>query len=76
MAAFGPGLAIAQDNINQSFNFEGVEAFWDVVSVLETDTEPAEEQWDAFFTAPGYKRLTGEFGRTSFMASRCPCRIQ
>lgn len=56
----------ASQAVNPGFNFEGIEAFWRIAAVLESDTEPTEEQWDAFFEAPGYERLTGEFGRSYF----------
>ena len=61
-----PGTAAAQENVNPGFNFEGIEAFREIVAVLETDTEPTGSQWDAFFAAPGYERLAGEFGREYF----------
>jgi len=66
-AHLGLGTLAAQQNVNPGFNFEGIEAFWEIVAVLESDTEPTASQWDAFFDAPGYKRLTGEFGRDYFM---------
>ncbi len=56
----------AQSNVNSSFNFEGVEAFWDIVAVLESDREPTESEWNRFFEAPGYSRLSEEFGRSYF----------
>ena len=65
-ASMGLGPASAQENVNAGFNFEGVEAFWEIVDVLETDTEPTESQWGLFFEAPGYERLAGEFGREYF----------
>jgi hypothetical protein len=58
--------ALAQDKVNQGFNFGGIDAFWSIVNVLEADKEPAEEQWDDFFEAPGYKRLAEEFKRPYF----------
>jgi hypothetical protein len=62
----GLGPVTAQQTVNPGFNFGGVEAFWEIVAVLESDTEPTQLQWDALFEAPGYKRLTGEFGREYF----------
>ncbi len=62
----GLGPVTAQQTVNLGFNFEGVEAFWQVVAVLESDTEPTQIQWETFFEAPGYTRLTGEFGREYF----------
>jgi len=64
--SLGLGTAVAQENTNPSFNFEGIEAFWNIVAVLETDTEPTDSQWDTFFEAPGYKRLSEEFGSDYF----------
>jgi hypothetical protein len=59
--------ATASENVNPSFNFEGLEAFWGVVGILEAGREPTETQWDMFFAAPGYKALTErEFGRAYF----------
>ncbi len=52
--------------VNPGFNFEGIEAFWTIATVLESDTEPSEAQWKAFFAAPGYERLADEFGRSYF----------
>jgi len=62
----GLGHATAQENVNPGFNFDGIEAFWDIVAVLESDTKPTESQWETFFETPGYERLTGEFGRGYF----------
>jgi hypothetical protein len=69
IAHLGLGTAVAQQNVNPAFNFDGIEAFWEIVAVLESDTEPTASQWDAFFEAPGYKRLSGEFGRDYFMSA-------
>jgi hypothetical protein len=66
-AHLGLGTVAAQQSVNPSFSFEGIEAFWEIAAVLESDTEPTASQWEAFFDAPGYKRLTGEFGRDYFM---------
>ena len=68
-ASFGLGTGAFQEQPNASFNFEGVDAFWSIVSVLEADREPTESEWDAFFEAPGYARLTQEFGRGYFMTA-------
>jgi hypothetical protein len=57
---------LAQDTVNPGFNFEGIDAFWKIVAVLEADKEPTEDQWDHFFEAPGYKRLAEEFKRPYF----------
>jgi len=65
-ASFGLGAGAPQEQSNPSFDFEGVDAFWAIVSVLESDREPTESEWDAFFEAPGYARLTEEFGRGYF----------
>jgi len=67
IAQAGSGTVAAQQAVNPRFNFEGIEAFWDIVTILESDTEPTASQWDAFFDAPGYKRLAGEFGRNYFI---------
>jgi hypothetical protein len=59
--------ATASENVNPGFNFEGIEAFWEIVSVLEEDREPTAAQWETFFTAPGYNALSErEFGRDYF----------
>jgi hypothetical protein len=55
-----------QEGPNATFNFQGIDAFWTLVAVLESDTEPTDSQWDSFFSAPGYSRLTEEFGRDYF----------
>jgi hypothetical protein len=66
-AGLGLGTAAAQENVNPAFSFGGIEAFWSIVAVLESDTEPTPSQWTGFFEAPGYKRLTdSEFGRDYF----------
>jgi hypothetical protein len=60
-------VAMASDKVNPGFNFEGIEAFWEIAGILEADQEPTKEQWNLFFEAPGYKALTErEFGRTYF----------
>jgi hypothetical protein len=66
-AHLGPGIVAAQQNVNSGFTFDGIEAFWEIVAILESDTAPTASQWDAFFQAPGYKRLSEEFGRSYFM---------
>jgi hypothetical protein len=65
-AQFGPGTVAAQENVNPGFTFDGIDAFWEVVAVLESDTEPTADQWEDFFQSPGYKRLSEEFGRGYF----------
>jgi hypothetical protein len=35
----GLGTAAAQENVNPAFSFGGIEAFWSIVAVLESDTE-------------------------------------
>ena len=65
-ATFGFGFGQPQERPNAAFNFEGIDAFWTLVSVLESDTEPTNEQWDAFFSAPGYSRLSEELGEGYF----------
>lgn len=65
-SSLGVGASDAQENVNHSFNFEGVEAFWDIVAVLGSDREPTEAEWNEFFEAPGYSRLSEEFGRGYF----------
>jgi hypothetical protein len=40
-----------------AFDFSGIDRFWTIVSVLERDREPAEEQWTALFQTPGYREL-------------------
>jgi len=67
IALLGVDNAAAQQNVNSGFNFEGIDAFWEIVAILESDVEPTESQWDAFFETPGYKRLSEEFGRDYFM---------
>ncbi len=60
-------VVAASENANPGFNLEGVEAFWEIVGILEADREPTEAQWNTFFAAPGYKALTErEFGRAYF----------
>lgn len=63
---FGASTAVAQESINPGFNFDGVDAFWEIAAILESDTEPSEFAWDAFFAAPGNGRLSEEFGRNYF----------
>jgi hypothetical protein len=69
MAARGLCLAAkpSQNSVNPEFNFEGIEAFWKIVDILEADKEATEEQWNHFFEAPGYKALIEkEFKRAYF----------
>lgn len=63
-AGVGSTLGGAQESVNPTFNFEGIEAFWDIVSILDTDTEPTHSQWNDLFEAPGYGRLAEEFGHS------------
>jgi hypothetical protein len=57
---------LGQDSVNPGFDFKGIEAFWEIVDILEADKEPTEVQWNRFFEAPGYKRLQSEFNRPYF----------
>jgi len=65
-ATFGLGSGAPQEPPNATFNFEGIDAFWTLVSIMESDTEPTDSQWETFFSAPGYGRLSEEFGRAYF----------
>lgn len=50
-----------------SFDFSGVERFWQVADLLSQGDEPSEEAWDALFATPGYRALTrSEFTRAFF----------
>ncbi len=64
--SFCLGPPAIRGQTNPGFNFEGIDSFWSIASVLETDTEPTEAQWETFFESPGYDRLSGEFGREYF----------
>ncbi len=58
---------IAQ-NINENFDFSGMNQFWKITSILETNREPSNEDWHSLFSTSGYKVLTsGEFTREFFV---------
>jgi len=42
---------------NASFDFSSIEPFWHIVSVLQQDKEPSDQEWSALFSTPGYKTL-------------------
>lgn len=53
--------------VNSSFDFLGMDKFWELVSILEKDKEPTIEQWDSLFNTPGYNILIiQEFQREFF----------
>jgi len=50
-----------------SFDFTAIDAFWDILSLLEKDKIPPEGQWSALLDTPGYRALTkSEFERRFF----------
>ncbi len=50
-------MAQESKNANPTFGFSGIEEFWKIVDILQTDVEPTEKQWQAMFDTPGYARL-------------------
>jgi hypothetical protein len=40
-----------------NFDFSAIDRLWKIVSVLENDREPSEEDWDALVRTPGYAAL-------------------
>lgn len=50
-----PGLA--QDGLNPTFEFSGVDNFWEIVDLLKADRDPTDAQWSRLFTTPGYAEL-------------------
>ncbi|MCP5062023.1 MAG: hypothetical protein GY936_06110 [Ignavibacteriae bacterium] len=54
-------------DINQNFEFSGINKFWSIVNKLERNQEPTIYEWNNLFRTPGYKVLTnGEFTKDFF----------
>lgn len=50
-----------------SFDFSGIDAFWEVLALLEMDKSPSAERWSILLDTPGYRALTkSEFDRSFF----------
>lgn len=45
---------------NTNFDFSGLKEFWKIVSILEKDEKPSEEDWKSLFETPGYRILIEE----------------
>lgn len=43
-------------------DFSGVDQFWKIVDILSRDSEPAEAQWGALLSTPGYRLAQTNLG--------------
>lgn len=51
-----------------NFEFSGIDQFWKVVKILESNRNPSNADWQNLFNTPGYKVLTsGEFSKKFFI---------
>jgi len=66
MKKFVPVLLIVlmlpgcQKAVKSSFDFSGLDEFWNVYEQLSQDVMPPDEDWDRLFNTPGYAALTAE----------------
>ena len=58
--ALGAGLSLAcagGSQVDMAFDLSGLELFWEVADVLESERNPAAEQWDRLFEHPAYAQI-------------------
>ena len=61
-------MSTVEKSYSSNFDFSGMEQFWKIVSILESDGEPDVEEWNALFDTPGYRVLVEEeFPRDFFI---------
>jgi hypothetical protein len=57
-------LAFSQEQLNPTFEFSGIDNFWEIVDALKEEKDPSQAQWDKLFQTPGYAVLIKrEFAR-------------
>ena len=53
-------------SVNNTFDFSGIEQFWRIVDILETDLDPSAAQWDSLLNTAGYRALTASEFKPEF----------
>lgn len=60
-------LTFAQSQ-SPNFDFSGMDQFWKIVNILESNWEPSKNDWEQLFNTPGYKILVNsEFNKQFFI---------
>jgi uncharacterized protein YjaZ len=53
---------------NSNFEFSGLDQFWKIVKIYESNREPTKSDWNNLFSTPGYRVLTSyEFTKNFFI---------
>ena len=63
-SVIGAQAAVAPDTAMPAtgLDFSGVDQFWKIVDILSRDSEPAEAQWGALLSTPGYRLAQTNLG--------------
>lgn len=73
-------LTLNGQSHNTNFEFSGMDKFWKIVEVFESNREPDEQMWNELFSTPGYNVLTikefqKEFFKNKFRVAYKPEKV-